>query len=156
MAPLNQSYSEAPGRHCDRPRYAERSYVAQDTPRRIKRAKVDVAQITPTAVTPAPTVTTAKLDDKLTPTTDTTTASSTATPTTAVATTEISKASTGDTGGTKSTTSTGATTVSSATTLPAVTVDQSKGDQLASTDGKQVCRRYSPTVGGLVDVPCDQ
>jgi hypothetical protein len=139
------------GRHCDHERYVRRSYHADAAPvRRIKRhRKIDVAETKPA---PAPVIKTVKLESKL--------QSNPAT------TTEIAKT---DNGTNINTSTTQPTTTASIT--PTAT-ETSKTDKIAvadktSADGKadlktaatavkQVCRRYSAAIAGLVDVPCNE
>ena len=174
VAHSNQGYSDAPCRRCDRPQYTpqRRAYVADAPPVRKARPmpKATYAQIPVEKAVAAPVVTTAKLDDKLPATTDVTpaidkAAASAANTTTLTKTLASTNGSTANKDSDQATTNTAATPVAAATTLPAVTVETPKVEKVAAfkadkapmtEDTKQVCRRYSPTVGGLVDVPCDQ
>jgi hypothetical protein len=150
------------GRDYDRPRAAPRRSYQEEAPARrvakIKRTpKVDVADVPApkvakkVAVTPE--VKTAKIDTKLdtdpattteiaksTPATDTTTATDTA-----PVTTDTAKADTAKVDNAK------VATVEK-------TVSNGKSDMetvAAPSNDKQVCRRYSPAIAALVDVPCE-
>jgi hypothetical protein len=142
-------------RHCDKERYARRRYqaAAVRTHKAKHPRKVDVAEVKRTS---APVVKTAKLDDKL--------ESNPAT------TTEIAKTSSQPAPAKSATEPT--TTVSATPAATAPATEASKTEKIAtvektSTDGKsdlkkltsdvkQVCRRYSAAIAGLIDVPCNE
>jgi hypothetical protein len=154
IAHSNQNYSDDGygRRHCDKPHYAARRVYEDDAPvHKVKHTpKVDTAEVSqPTK--------TAKLEDKLV-----------SDPTT---TTEIAKTTTSDTSSTSPTT-TDTTTASTDTTTPTTTTTDTpkvekvvtieKSDTTGKSDvttvaanAKQVCRRYSAAIAGLVDVPCE-
>lgn len=154
IAHSNQGYSDGGyDRRYARERRARRTYQAEAAPaQKIKRPrKIEVAA----KPAPAPIVKTAKLEDKL--------ASDPAT------TTEIAKTSEVTTG---STTPTTPATTPATTTPTTTTTDTAKTDKVATTDktstetkaevknaaseAKQICRRYSAAIAGLVDVPCNE
>jgi hypothetical protein len=154
IAHSNQNYSDNDYgcRHCDRPHYAARHVYEDDAPvHKVKHTpKVDTAEVS------QPT-TTAKLEDKLV--------------TDAATTTEIAKTTTSDTGSTPTTTSDTTTASTDTTTSTPTATHTPKIEKVATVDNKvttgktdvttvaadtkQVCRRYSATIAGLVDVPCE-
>jgi hypothetical protein len=166
VAHSNQSYSGGGyDRHCAKERRPRRIYQAEAAPvRKIKRPrKIDVASVKPVS---AP-VKTAKLEDKL--------ASDPAT------TTDIAKTSDVTTGSTAAaspapaapaTTTTPATITPAKTTTDTAKTDTTKTDKVAIVDktptdekvdlkkatseAKQICRRYSAAIAGLIDVPCNE
>jgi hypothetical protein len=155
VAHPNQSYSGGGyDRHCAKERRARRIYQAEAAPvRKIKRPrKIDVASVKPVS---AP-VKTAKLEDKL--------ASDPAT------TTDIAKTSDVTTGSTTAASTALATTTTDTTKTDTIKTDTTKTDKVATatstdekidlkkatTEAKQICRRYSAAIAGLVDVPCNE
>jgi hypothetical protein len=154
VAHSNQSYAGngyRNGRGCDHERYARRSYHANAAPaRRVKRhRKVDIAE---TKRAPAPAAKTAKLESRL--------QSDPAT------TTEIAKTDDKTTINTSTPQSTTTASITPAATEPSKTDKVAAADKI-SADGKtdlktataaikQICRRYSAAIAGLVDVPCNE
>lgn len=139
-------------RHCDRERATRRVYRAEATPvRKIKRVrKVDVAETKPVT---APVVKTAKLEDKL--------QSNPATTTEIAKTTDITTSSTTPTGTTTNTPAASTAKTDAPKTDTVATADKTSTDAKSdavkpATETKQVCRRYSAAIAGLVDVPCDE
>jgi hypothetical protein len=150
IAHSNQSYAGGYDRNCAKERRARRTYHAEAAPvRKIKRPrKVEVAAAKAASV---PVVKTAKLEDKL--------ASDPAT------TTEIAKTSDVTTGSTTPASTTPTTTDTAKTdttkTDKVATADKTQTDektdvQKATSEAKQICRRYSAAIAGLVDVPCNE
>lgn len=151
IAHSNQSYAGGGyDPNCAKERRARRTYQAKAAPvRQFKRAKkIDVASVKPVS---APAIKTAKLED--TPKNDpaTKTDSATTSGVTAGSTTPASPAlatTTTDTAKTE----TKAPTIVTAEKTPTEKTEVKK----AETETKQICRRYSAAVAGLVDVPCNQ
>jgi hypothetical protein len=154
VAHQNQSYAGngyGYGRHCDRERRVRRTYRTKAASvRKVKRHhKIDVAQAKPA---PAPIAKTVKLENKL--------ESNPAT------TTEIAKASSStntkdSTAQPTTTASTTPTATETAKTEKVATVEKTSADGKAdlktvTTAVKQVCRRYSAAIAGLIDVPCNE
>jgi len=132
----------------------QRAYKAEAAPVRKAKPVSKVASAKPIAK-PADkqVITTAKLEDKL--------ASDPATTTEIAKTSDVTTAST--TPATNSTPT--ATTSTTAATEPAkvekvATVDKTAAEDKSNTDKsapeKQICRRYSAAIAGLVDVPCNE
>ncbi len=125
-------------RRNDRPRTVRRDYQ-DDAPAR-KIAKVKSAPKTEVAEAPVkapvtPAVQTAKLEDKLSSDPATTTV--------------IEKSATKDV-------TTGSIKQASATTDKTETTAKADTETTtAAVETKHVCRRYSPAIAGLVDVPCE-
>ena len=133
----------------------QRAYRAEAAP--VRKAK-PVSKVATAKPVSKPVIKTAKLEDKL--------ASDPAT------TTEIAKTSDVTTGSTTPTTATpvsnaapAATTNTTAATETAkvekvATVDKTqteeKSDATKAAPEKQICRRYSAAIAGLVDVPCNE
>jgi hypothetical protein len=143
VAHSNQSYSDGGygGRGCDRPHHTRhRRYQAEAAPvRKVKRAPKVIARAEPKIIkTAAPIVKTAKLEDKL--------------ETNSAATTEIAKTTT------TSSTTTDAAKVETVATVEKTPTNGKSDVKTVSVPAevKQVCRRYSATIAGLVDVPCNE
>jgi hypothetical protein len=139
------------GRHCDRERYVRRSYHADAAAvRRVKRhRKIDVAE---TKQAPAPVIKTVKLESKL---------DSNPTTTTEIAKTNSNTSANNSTNSSTTTASITPTGTETSKTEKVATVDKTstvgKADiETATTAVKQVCRRYSAAIAGLVDVPCNE
>jgi hypothetical protein len=161
VAHPNQSYSGGGyDRHCAKERRARRIYQAEAAPvRKIKRPrKIDVASVKPVS---AP-VKTAKLEDKLASdpattteiakTSDVTTGSATAaSPAPAATATATTPAITTPA---KSTTDT--TKTDNVATADKTPTDEKVGLKTATSEAKQICRRYSAAIAGLIDVPCNE
>lgn len=137
-------------RHCDRKHYVRRSYQA-DAARvlRVKRhRKINVAKAKQAPVL----VKTVKLESKL--------------PSNPATTTEIAKTNSNrnDANSTAQLTTTASITpaaTETSKTEKVVVVDTTSGDEkadlrTATTTVNQICRRYSATIAGLVDVPCNE
>jgi hypothetical protein len=158
IAHPNQSYSGGGyDRNCAKERRVRRTYQAEAAPvHKIKRPrKIDVASAKPES---APVVKTAKLEDALN-----------SDPTT---TTDIAKTNPGSTTPASPAPTAAATTTPATTTTDTAKTDTTKTDKVATadktpTDGKaditkatseakQICRRYSAAIAGLVDVPCNE
>ncbi|HET6389134.1 hypothetical protein [Hyphomicrobium sp.] len=144
VARSHESYSADDYRPSYRPRSVRRDYHDDAPARKIAKAKrapkTEVANA-PAKARPAPAVQTAKLDDK--PSSDpATTTVIEKTPDTSSK-TPVSKDVT-----------TGSITPAPATTEK--TQSSAKSDkEPAAVEAKHVCRRYSPAIAGLVDVPCE-
>ena len=158
VAHPNQSYSGGGyDRHCAKERRARRTYQAEAAPvRKIKRPRKSVvASVKPVS---APVVKTAKLEDALNSDPATTT--------------DVAKTSEVTTGSTTPTTPAATTTTTTPATTTPPTTDTTKTDKVATADktpsdgkaditkatseAKQICRRYSAAIAGLVDVPCNE
>lgn len=152
VAHPNQSYSGGGyDRHCAKERRARRIYQAEAAPvRKIKRPrKIDVASVKPVS---AP-VKTAKLEDKL--------ASDPATTTELAKTSDVTTGSTTTASTALATTTTDTTKTDTIKTDKVATADKTSTDEKAdlkkvTSEVKQVCRRYSAAIAGLVDVPCNE
>jgi hypothetical protein len=135
IAHSNQSYSGGYGDpDCHRPHYApRRRHEAEASPvRKVRRTPKAIAQDEPKIIkTAAPIVKTAKLEDKL--------------ETNPATTTEIAK-----------TTTASSTTTNAAKVETVATVEKASTKVSVPAEVKQVCRRYSATIAGLVDVPCSE
>jgi hypothetical protein len=151
VAHSNQSYAGGGyDPNCAKERRARRSYQAKAAPvRQLKRAKkIDVASVKPVS---APAVKTAKLED--TPKNDPVTKTNSAT------TSDVTTGSTTPTSPAPATTTTDtAKTETKAHTIAAVEKTPSEKAEVkkAEIETKQICRRYSAAIAGLVDVPCNQ
>jgi hypothetical protein len=148
IAHSNQSYSDdSYRRHNNRRNFARRTYQAEAAPvRKVKRPRKTVVAAKPIT---APVVKTAKLEDKL--------VSDPAT------TTEIAKtndATTASVTPAKSETTTAATSetpkTETKTETPAKTETVATVEKTPVAKVKQICRRYSAAIAGLIDVPCDE
>ncbi|MBS0234095.1 MAG: hypothetical protein JSR99_11500 [Proteobacteria bacterium] len=147
VAHSNENYSARDFRRSERPRVPRRAYEAQVPARKIVKIrqapKADVAETTVKA--PAtPVVTTAKLEDKL--------ASDPAT-TTVIEKTPVAKSDVAAVSNEAKETVNADNAV--ADDKPAV----AKADAVTTTataETKHVCRRYSPAIAQLIDVPCDE
>ncbi|HVZ04173.1 hypothetical protein [Hyphomicrobium sp.] len=134
-------------KHCARERAARRVYRAEAAPvRRHKRSHVNIAAKKP--ATP-PVVQMAKLEDKL--------MSNPATTTEIAKTSNITTASTTP----AATNSPPAAKTEAPTTDKVATADKTSTDGKSATDkpateAKQICRRYSAAIAGLIDVPCEE
>lgn len=129
VAHQHQSYNSGYDPDCERPR-SRRSYKAPRRVAKTKRAPKPVA----VAAKPQPRAKTAKLEDKVS-----------SDPTT---TTEIAKTTPAAT----------ETTTTTASLKPVKSASKSTTDStikpVAAAEAKQICRRYSAAIAGLVDVPC--
>lgn len=143
-----ENYSANDYRRNERPRYVRRDYQ-DDAPARkiakVKRAPVTEVADTPVKAPATPVVQTAKLEDKLSSDPATTTVIEKS-PATANETTTTAKAVT--TGSIKQ-----ASTATDKTETTAKAETETTTTTTAET--KHVCRRYSPAIAGLVDVPCE-
>ncbi len=153
-----QNYSSAPSykRHCDKPQYAARRYERVEAPvRKVSRpAKVEVAEEAPRKIKRAETeVKTAKLEDK--------TVATDATPSIYVPETPVA-----DVKGTQSTpaevntaTATDVKEEVKVETPKIEKVEKVEKDEpkvkISTSDIKRVCRRFSAAIAGLIDVPCE-
>jgi hypothetical protein len=147
VAHSNETYSGRDYRPAERSRVVRRDYQDDLPARKAVKAKRPVrsedAEAAP-KVSPTPTVQTVKLESKLESNPATTTV--------------IEKSPAAKSDAAAASTTTGS--ISSATNTLAVNGDKNaaKADaQSASADAatKHVCRRYSPAIAALVDVPCD-
>ena len=152
VAHSNQNYSEGGDsrRYHERERM-ERRYDADQAAaaaaaRRARAAKVETAEVTKPV---APVTKVAKLDDKL--------ASDPATTTEIAKTsTETSTDKTTDTTTTATTTDTTDTDTAKVATAETTTTNAKTDVTTGSLpDTKRVCRRFSPAIAALVDVPCE-
>jgi hypothetical protein len=152
VAHSNQSYAgDGYGRRCDHERRAaRRHYEAVAAPVRHVKPKAEVAETKTDVKTDAKPVTTAKLDDRLSADPETTTdvvKTDTDADTTTATKAEPAPATTAST--------------DTAKTEKVATVEKpaQEGDlkviKVPTSEGKQVCRRYSAAIAALVDVPCD-
>lgn len=139
VAHSNENYGGGDYRRAERPRYVRRDYRDDAPVRKIAKAKrpvqTEVAEASVKEPT-TPVVKTVKADDKLTSDPATTTVIAK----TPVASTE-----------TKATVD--ADKIASADKPAAVKADAET--TTAVTETKHVCRRYSPAIAELVDVPCE-
>ena len=146
VARSHESYSADDYRPSYRPRSVRRDYHDDAPARKIAKAKrapkTEVANA-PAKARPAPAVQTAKLDDKLSSDAATTTVIEKTSETPAQP--EASKDVT--TGSIKPT--------STATGSSEAATKSDKETSTGTTEAKHVCRRYSPAIAGLVDVPCE-
>jgi len=145
VAHPNQNYSDgAYERQCEKERArryeANREVAAAAAARRAQAAKVQVAQNTP-AETPVATV--AKLDSKL--------PADTANTTVLAKTSDTSTDSKPD----SATLSASETTDGSKVATSESTDEKADANKEPVSDGKKVCRRFSPAIAALVDVPCE-
>lgn len=155
VAHSNQSYAGdrgGYGRHCERERTAHRTtrrarHAKAAAPRKVKHTrKVQTANVKPIST---PTIKTAKLEGKLesNPATTTEIAKTTST---SIATGSVTPASV------PSTTSASETKPETAAADVQSSEQAKPGLQTAITTAKQVCRRYSAAIAGLIDVPCNE
>ncbi|MBS0249660.1 MAG: hypothetical protein JSR78_01175 [Proteobacteria bacterium] len=140
VAHSNESYSGRDYRRVERPRAARRE-VQESAPRRIVKTKrpapAEVAE-TPAKAPVTATVQPAKLEGRL--------------PTETVTTATVEKTTATTTGSVAP--SKPETSVNSVKEVSAAPAPTAKADtETAAT--AHICRRYSPTIGALVDVPCD-
>jgi hypothetical protein len=151
VAHSNESYSGRDFNRVERPRAARRDYQESAPVRqaKIKRPVQEEIAETPAKAAATPAVKTAKLEDKVV-TSDSAT-------TTVIEKTPVAKADAApaQTVATKASTETKSTvtteTTASNDVAPAHTVDPTP----AATQTPHVCRRYSPAIAALVDVPCE-
>jgi hypothetical protein len=152
VAHQNQNYDGGDYRRSERPRYVRRDRDDDAPARKVVRvqrpSQADVAEVAKAPAIPA--VRTAKLDDKLASDPSTTTviektpaAKSDASPVNAVATT----------GSTDTKTAVNSDKI--ATAEKPARAESDANATTANTDTTHVCRRYSPTIAALVDVPCE-
>ncbi|WP_045835582.1 hypothetical protein [Hyphomicrobium sp. 99] len=148
IAHSNENYDASDYRRSERPRTVRRDYQ-DDAPARkvakIKRAPKTEVSEAPAKPSATPVVQTAKLEDKLSSDPATTTVIE-KTPTAAneTTTTPAKDVTTGSI--------TQASATMDKTDTPAKSITETK---TVTTETKHVCRRYSPAVAGLVDVPCE-
>lgn len=147
VAHSNENYSARDFRRSERPRVARRDYEAEARARKIVKIrqapKADVAEATVKA--PAtPVVTTAKLEDKLA----SDPAMTTVIEKTPVQTSEVATVS-NEAKKTVNADNNAAIDKPAVANADAVTTT-------AAAETKHICRRYSPAIAELIDVPCDE